>query len=213
MMQRHSGKMLQVALGVGILLCLFLVNSPFSEAEQTKSAEILFIIANQADESPISGIEIEIFRNIDGGTPGEKVGNFISQKDKTGEGLMNISLAPGDYLYRVVTEEYRLTGEGEWETFRIEGRDSAVLLWVRPVGEEMEIKDEEVALGAPKAAFNTERTTEELHAKAEGNHQGFQLNLMHLLDISNNVWLTLGLLAGLILGVIGLDYLIRIRNR
>lgn len=214
MKQRPAIRKIPMVVVAAITICFLLIYSPFSAAEQRESGGIIFIIGNREDESPISGVEIEIHRNLADGTKAEKIGNFTSRSERTGEGLMSIDLEPGSYSYRVVTEGYRLTGKEEWETFQIEGDDKAVLLWVRPKNgeEETVIEDEEVAKAAPKVEFNTDRKTDEMYANAKGNAWGFQIDLMRLLDISNNVWLTLGFLASLILGVIGLDYLLRLRK-
>lgn len=200
-----------------VTVSLLFINSPLAAADQGKASGILFIVGNTADESPISGIELEICQQNADGSIGKKIGNFVSQTDKTGDGHIYINLAPGNYCYRVATEGYHLSGNNEWEPLVIEGNDSAVFVWISPVGEELEIEDEKVAQGAPQqlqgeVTHSQDRQVDELEAGTKGNHQGLNLNLLKILEVSNSVWLTLGLLAGIIFGVIGLDYLMRARR-
>lgn len=199
-----------------------------SDAKSNHS-DTLLIIGNMADEATLSGVRVEIFQEKQNSDL-EKIGAFISQKEKEGDGYIYLNLDKGVYHCKILSEEYQLDNEAGMQKFEVEQRGQAFLIWVRPVTEGTksmetaknsdfeEIEDEEVAQGAPVKKEKIEESKHEENKPAEmisvkkenhlSNPKGeIHLEPLEMQKVSVNVWIILGALAGLLIGIIGLDQL------
>ncbi len=195
-----------------MILGLLVISSSLSAASQAGKSQVLLVVGDTIEESPVSGVKLEIYRRNDDGSAGEKIGDYVSETEATGQGHIRISLDAGNYLYRVSSEEYFLPGEAEWESFAVEGEETTVLLWVTSTAsdaEAVEIEEEEIAQGAPTASSTKMESSQTAKTEqAAGKEAGFNLGEL-VFGVSGGVWITLAGLAVILFGVIGLDYAMR----
>lgn len=209
MKNKYAKRAVHGLTAIMLLISIFHLSSPFFSNAQNKTT--LVIVGNTKDESPISGVEIEVFRSQEEGKLGVSVGKYTSQSDSTGDGQIYLELEDGDYNYQVLSEKYELPDKESWQSFRIEEGQEVILLWISPKvpSKEEEIADEEIAQGAP----------EEKETKPEGNfeegekgdHQNKKMRELQF-ENSRNVLITLGVLALIIFGIIGIDFLVNSRK-
>lgn len=207
MKNRYAKKAVYILSACMLIISVFHLGSIFSADNGTIT---LMIVGNTEDESPISGVEIEMYSaGQDGRT--EKIGNYISRSDESGDGQITLQLPAGNYRYTLVGNTYEFADHKKWQDLKIEGFGNVVLVWVSPVGkdksgknEETEITDEKIAQAAPTENNLTPQGNFE--EGAVGDHQNGKLRELQLQN-SKNVLITLGVLAAIIFGIIGIDYL------
>lgn len=214
---KRYGKTIELFVLLCVVLSVIITNSSYSLIAENSKSEVLLIVGDQTDASPLSGIEVEIYHKNETGI-GDKVGNFISQSEAGSDGHIHVKLTRGEYQYRVVTEGYHLPNEAEWESFYVEQDTEILLIWVisaEASQKEEIIEDEKIAEGSPKKENTPEKPVKKQDANLDEATSGQQGDIRigdFKLNIVNNVWLTLGILAFLIFGIIGLDYLANKRN-
>lgn len=198
-----------------ILLWLVIIGPLFILA-QADPVPILFIVGNTADQAPISGLEFEFYIQAEDKSPGQKLGTYISQTDDRGDGRIYLDLDQGKYQYRLLSKDFVLSENQTWQGLEIGEKDSTVFIWVSPKEDGLEIKDDPIPQGQTrtglKPALHSNGTIDEVNAHRQADHSNYHLGILKGSDPSNHVWLALGLLVGLILGVIALDRIIGSRK-
>lgn len=194
-----------MALVLTMMMTLIFISSPLISAIQTEKKNILLIVGETVEEAPVSGVELEFYRQNADGSSGEKVGSFVSESGKDSVGHIRLSLEQGTYVYRVVSENYVLPEEAASAEFTVEAGDNTILVWVTSQGD-VEIGDEKIAQGAPvQPEKEPSGEKAEISGKAKGE---FDLSKFIFGDYGG-IGVTLVVLITVILGVIGLDYRMR----
>ena len=192
---------------VTMILTLLLVGVSYVSAAEGKKEKVLLIVGETAEEATVPGVELEIFRKNAEGGAGEEVGRFVSDSQKHNVGHILLALEQGDYVYRVVSENYALPEEAAWAEFTVEAGKNTILVWVTTQGE-LEIADEEVAQGAPEQPVKEPEPTGE-KGEISGKGKGeFSLSKF-VFGAYGGIGVTVMVLIVVILGVIGLDYRMR----
>lgn len=210
MKNKYARRLVHILMTAMLLISVFHLSSPFFSSAKNRTT--LVIVGNTEDESPISGVEIEVYRSAEEGKLGESVGKYTSKSDSSGDGQIYLELENGDYNYKILSESYELPEKQSWQSFRIEEGQEVILLWISPKadGKEELIVEEETPKGAPSAANET-KPEGNFEEGGKGDHQNMKMRELQF-ENSKNVLITLGILAMIIFGIIGIDFLVNSRK-
>ena len=177
-------------------------------SQETLAAQekVLLIVGETAEETTVSGVELELFRQNADGSVGERVGSYVSESEENGIGHIHLSLEQGSYIYRVLPGQYVLPEKATWKDFAVEAGENTILVWVEPrIGKPTDGEKTRPASIKPEEKPSGEKG--EISGKAKGE---FNLNQL-IFGAYGGIWVTLIVLLVVILAVVGLDY--RMRHR